>query len=877
MSESKTSSTPKESNNVMHDKSGVTKYSLDNGLTVILQENHSSPVVAVNVWVKVGSACEEEGEYGLAHVHEHMLFKGTEKRSVGEIARVIESSGGDINAFTSFDETVYYVVIASRYLDTALDVLADAMQNSAFDPEELEKELEVVLEEIRRGQDSPSRNISEKMFSTLFTEHPYGRPVIGSTESVKSFTREKILNFYNKWYKPNNMVLVLVGDFNTQEVKPKINEAFGALKEGELPACDIKAEPPQTETRPFVIDKSLQEGYFSVAFHTPNAKHEDTPTLDIISGILGGGESSRLYRSIKEDKALVNNIYAYSFTPKHEGVFAVGGSIAPDKSTEALKEILAEINRLKNEPVSREELRRAKINIESDAVYTKETMQGQAQKLGFYEVEADDYRYEEDYLRAISDVTTEDIQRVANKYFNTPNMSTGFLHPSESVSISETEILDIAKASSNEGSTAKAKVKSDDQKEEVSKFVLDNGITLLVKENHSVPLFAARAAFLGGIRFEQEKNNGVSNYVSRMLTRGTKSRSTEEIAKEIESLAGSINGFSGRNSFGVTVEALSRNFDNAMELFADVLLHPSFNDQEIERARREILAEINRQGDNLLKTAVNLFLSTLYSEHPYKFPVLGTKETVDGIKQGDLVEFYQNYARPENMVITVVGDVDTDQVLLDVKEKFGSMTKGSSVVPEIKPEPPVAEVREKTEHKAEKSQTHIIMGFQGPGIKDPDHYSFEVLNTILSGQGGRLFLELRDKKSLAYTVTSFYTPGLEPGFFGVYIGTAPQKETEAVGGIKEQLELLLSDGVTEQEIDRAKNYLVGNFEIGLQQNSSQAAKIAFDELYEIGWEEYHRYPERINSVNAEDVLNAAKKYIDLDKYTLVVVKPEDPA
>ncbi len=317
---------------------GVTKYELDNGLTVILEENHASTVVSVNVWVKTGSACEAEGEYGLAHVHEHMLFKGTEKRDVGEIARVIESSGGDINAFTSFDETVYYVVIASRFLDTALDVLSDAMQNSTFDPGELDKELEVVVEEIRRGQDSPGRNISEKMFGTAFTEHPYGRPVIGSIESVRSFTREGILEFYKKWYSPENIVLVIVGDFNTADVEGKIEETFGKLDRKEVAECVIRNEPAQKEMRAFLMDKPLQEGYFSFAYHIPNASNEDTPVMDVLSNILGGGESSRLYRNVKEEKGIVNNIYAYSFTPKYEGILAVGGGLDPAKTKEALQE-----------------------------------------------------------------------------------------------------------------------------------------------------------------------------------------------------------------------------------------------------------------------------------------------------------------------------------------------------------------------------------------------------------------------------------------------------------------------------------------------------------------------------------------------------------
>ncbi len=892
---------------------GVTKYELENGLTVILEENHSSPVVAVNVWVKTGSACENEGEYGLAHVHEHMLFKGTEKRAVGEIARVIEGSGGDINAFTSFDETVYYVVIASRFQDTALDILSDAMQNSTFDPEELNKELEVVVEEIRRGQDSPGRNLSEQLFSTMFQEHPYGRPVIGSIESVKSFTRKGITDFYHKWYSPQNMALVIVGDFDPETIEPKIEETFGKLKRWDIPKCDIAPEPAQKEMRAFVLDKPVQEGYFSLAYHVPNARGEDVPALDVLANILGGGESSRLYREIKEEKGLTNSIYAYAFTPKREGIFAVGGTLDPAEAKEALSEIIEQIARMKHEPVSDLDLSKAKVNIESDAIYTKETMQGQAQKLGYYEVEAGDFRYEDEYLDKVRQVTAEDVMAVANKYLNNTNLTAGFLLPTGQATITEEEIKSIAGEAdgraavekvNEEGNTGTADGEEELIEEEfavhgsgavpasasaalsatpgpgatadseVKEYVLDNGVRVLIKHNTGVPLFAARAAFLGGLRYEDAKTQGMSNFASRMLTRGTDTRSAARIAQEIDSIAGDLEGFSGRNSFGVTVEGLSQNFPQAMDLFADVLLHPSFNQQEVERARREILAEINREGDNLVKTTINLFLNTLYSEHPYKFNPLGTVDTVTSFNGKSIQAFYKKYATPENLVITIVGDVNEDEALAVVKEKFGAMKKGTETAPEV-PAPTAPEkITELVETKPDKAQTHIIMGFLAPSLSDKDTYAFEVLNTVLSGQGGRLFLELRDKKSLAYTVTSFYTPGIEPGFFGVYIGTAPQKEAEAVSAIKEQLGLVLENGITDDELKRAQNYLVGSFEIGLQQNASQAAKITFDELYGLGWDEYKKYPEEIYAVTKEDVLTAARKYINLDKYTLVIVKPD---
>ncbi|NIP30044.1 MAG: hypothetical protein GTO02_07505 [Candidatus Dadabacteria bacterium] len=264
----------------------------------------------------------------------------------------------------------------------------------------------------------------------------------------------------------------------------------------------------------------------------------------------------------------------------------------------------------------------------------------------------------------------------------------------------------------------------------------------------------------------------------------------------------------------------------------------------------------------------------MFLKHPYRFNTLGNENNVAKFDNDALFDFYNEIIRPENMVISIVGDVDSKKILNLANEKFGTMKSGSFKKLKLENEPVATEIREKIQKEQDKAQMHIIIGFQAPNIYDEDKYAFEVMNSIMAGQGGRLFLELRDKQSLAYTVTSFHTPGLETGYFGVYIGTAPQKEQEAIEGIKNQLALLLKDGVSDDELNRAKSYIVGNFEIGLQKNSSQAAKIGFDELYDIGWDEYKSYPQKILDVTKDDVLKVARKYIDLDKYTIAIVKPE---
>ncbi len=848
----------------------TTKYSLENGMTVILERNASSPVVALNVWVKTGSACELEGEYGLAHVHEHMLFKGTERRKVGEVAAIVEAGGGDINAFTSFDETVYYIVSAKRFLPTALDLLSDVIENSTFDPVELKKELEVVTEEIRRGEDSPSRVLSQTLFSTAFRVHSYGRPVIGTKESVANFTREKILEFYRKWYSPDNMVLVVVGDFDPGEIKGRIERTFGKIASGKTPACELTPEPAQDGTRSFIVGRDVNTGYFLFSFHTPSTRHPDSPVLDVISEILGGGDSSRLYRKLKEERSTVNDIYAYSYGLKESGLFIVGGVVDPDKVERAAEEIIAEIALLRKHSVTKEELLRAKVNIERDFIQARETMQGQARKIGYFEVETGDYNYETRYLDIVRAVTPEDVARVSRNYFSQENLTAGALLPrekAEKVKAGFEESLDFIK---DKGKKDEMSVPVED----FEKHELSNGIRVLLKRNPSVPLFSAEAVFLGGLRYEDRETNGISNFMSGMLTRGTSTRSAEEIAAQVEGLGGNIGGFSGKNSVGVTVSALSRNFDEVMDIFSDVVLNPAFPVEEVERERKEILAALEKQKDNLTGKTVRNFLATLFDDHPYGMNVLGTEENVKVFVPRQLSEFYRKVVMPENMVVSVVGDIDTDRTLETLEKLFGSMRRGGFQSPSVSDVRSLSETRQNIEIEKDKEQTHIILGFHAPSMTSKDRYAFEVLNSILSGQGGRLFVELRDKKSLAYSVTSFYTPGIESGYFGVYIGTAPQKEQEALTSIKQQLELI-RNGVETEEVERAKNYIAGSYEIGLQKNSSQASTAAFNELYGMGVGEYKEYPEKIMAVAPDDVVRAAAKYINPEISAISVVRSEN--
>jgi len=850
------------------------KLTLDNGLTIILKESHSAPVVAFNMWVRVGSVDERAKEAGIAHVFEHMLFKGTKKRGVGEIAREIDEAGGYINAYTSLDMTVYHLVIASRYFDTGLDIIADALQNSSFDPQEFEKEKKVILEELKMGKDEPSTKAYEELLDTAYEKHPYKRPIIGYEETVKGLTRDDILHFYKQWYVPNNMVLVIVGDFQTDGVLPKIKSSFASFKSSHLPERDIIAEPVQKSFRSKISYDDIKEANLNFAFHIPELKHEDVPGLDLLAVILGQGESSRLYKKIKSDLNLVNSISAYSMTPKYPGLFLISASLEKEKIKEAIQAILKEIYLLKVKEVSLEELEKAKLNLESDFIYEKETVQGEARKLGYYETIADGLGFEEKYIAGVKKVTIKDIKRVAEKYFKNSNLTVTLLAPETGgKTISSDKIIAIVSNVDNEIQKIASEELVKTGEEEITKKILPNGMVLLIKEDHSIPIVAISAVFLGGTRFEPSEKSGISNFVSEMLIKGTKRRTAAEIALDMESIAGSLDSFSGRDSFGIKARLLSRYFGKGLDIIADILMNPSFEEIEFAKKKEDILLAIKNQEDELTHLAFNLFNKALYQNHPYSRDILGTKESIGNMKREDLVNFYKTFAVARNLVFAIVGDVQTQDISKKIEEAFKNLNQKEFFLPEIlKPLPP-GKMKIDTIYK-EKKQAHIILGFLGADNHDPDRYPLEVLNNILAGQGGRLFIELRDKQGLAYSVTAMNQSRMDRGFLAAYIATSPENIEKAIAGIKNEFLKITKEKVSAEELERAKKSLIGNYEISLQRRSNLASEIAFNERYGLGFQEYKRFAEKISAVTAQDVLIAAQKYINFDHAALAIVRPE---
>ncbi|HEY3359806.1 MAG TPA: pitrilysin family protein [Polyangia bacterium] len=866
------------------------KHTLPNGLTVILQENHASPVVAFQAWVGVGSADEAPDEAGVAHVFEHMLFKGTARRGVGQIAQEIESSGGEINAWTSFDETVYHVVLASRFFDTGLDIIADSLQHASLDASELKRELKVVLEEIKQGEDNPSRVATHALFGTAYTKHPYRRPVIGTARSVQQLTRERLLDFYARHYVANKITLVVVGDFDSRTAKKRVEGAFAGMKPrpGERAP---RAEPAQRRPRVAVHARDVREAQLAMAFHIPGIRHEDTGALDVASIILGQGDSSRLNLEVRRNRQLVTDVYAYSYTPRDTGLLAVGASIPPGSPgaiEEATRAILDEVYRLAHDEVSLEEVAKARTIIESEAVYQKETVQGMARKLGYFETVAGDAAYEDEYNRQVQDVTPAKLREAVRRYLVPENLTMIVVLPeADKVKAAraserlEGRLLDLASAASRSAAKRFAQTKKKGEaaaSDEPALAVLPSGVRLIVKRDTSVPVVSFRAVWLGGLRYEDARSNGINNLLSALVTRGTKTRSAEEIVREVEGMAGSIGGFSGRNSFGLRAEMLARHWERGLEILADCVMNPALSEEELEKERRQVLAEIQAQEDNLSQVAFHLFSQAFYQKHPYRFDLLGTPASVGGITRRRLVEYYRRHFTPDRMTLAIVGDVDPQRVSAKVRALFNGR---ASDTPPPPPEIPAEPARRSADGPQQvfkflnKQQAHIVIGFPGTTVSHPDRFALEVLATILSGQGGRLFVELRDRRALAYRISAFSLEGVDPGYFAVYIATSPQNLEAAVAGIRGELAKITDQRVTAGELERAKRYLVGAHEISLQRRAALGSSLAFHECYGLGFAEYRRYAPGILAVGAADVQRAARAHLDWSRAVIAVVKPEE--
>src|SRR6059058_5816545 len=834
--------------------SAAQKWILPNGLTIIVQEDHSAPVASVQAWCATGSIYEDQHlGAGLSHILEHMLFKGTKTRSTNEIAQKIQDVGGYINAYTSFDRTVFWIDVPKDGVATALDILADAMINSTLPPQEYQKEQEVIRREFAMGMDDPDRVAGLLLFATAYQQHPYRFPVIGEIEIYNQLTQEQVMQYYKTRYVPNNLTFVVVGDVDAEKVRQQLAELFKPYPEKSLKPVFIPAEPPQLGRREVHQEFATELTHLSLAWHIPEVTSPDVPALDLLSTILGEGRSSRLYRRVREEAGLAFSIAAFSYTPGDPGLFGIDATVDPKKREAAEQLALRIVDEAKSIGVTADELEKAKKITLSHHLGALMTMRGQASDIGSNWLLTHDLNFSRHYLDAVQKVTLDDIKRVAATYLTENNLSVVSLNPKGSL-------------------TGKAETAKPTAAGEIQKFELSNGLRLLVREDPRLPIVAMGAVFRGGLLAETPQTNGITRLMAKVLLKGTKTRTAEQIANQIEAVGGSISGEAGNNSFSVSVEVMKPDVKLGVDLLSDVLLNATFPEKAIAREKEVQIAAIQQEEEQLAAVARNIMRQALFAQHPYALRSNGSTDSVPRLTQKDLIDFRDRYVVGKNGVIFVFGDVKATAVKQLVEEALGKMKPGALALTDAKPSMPLGKP-ETVESRKDKAQGVLMVGFRGASLSSPDRYALELIDEASSDLGSRFFIRIREQMGLAYYVGAGQMQGLVPGLFAFYLGTDPQKNEPVKAALLDEIHKLANDGLTPQELERAKKKLIGQQEIANQSNDIFAYTTALDELYGLGFNHSQELISKVNGVTLGEIKRVAAKYFAKQPYVLAIVRP----
>ncbi len=832
------------------------KWVLPNGLTVIVQEDHSAPVASVQAWCATGSIDEDEHlGAGLSHILEHMLFKGTKTRSTNVIAQKIQDVGGYINAYTSFDRTVFWIDVPKDGVATALDVLADAMMNSTLPPKEYMKEQEVIRREFAMGLDDPDRVAGLLLFATAYQRHPYHFPVIGDIEIYNQLTQDQVMQYYKTRYVPNNLTFVVVGDVDIAKVRQQLTEFFKAYPEKSLKPIFIPEEPPQLGRREVHQEFATELTHLSLAWHIPEVTNPDVPALDLLSTVLGDGRSSRLYRRVREEAGLAYRISAFSYTPGDPGLFGIDATLDPKKREAAEQLVLHILDEVKQAGVTAEELIKAKKISLSHHLGALTTMRGQASDIGSNWLLTRNLNFSRDYLDAVQKVTLDDIKRVAAHYLTNENLTVISLNPKGSL---------LPKAGAAKPISAG----------EVQKFELSNGLRLLVREDARLPLVAVGAVFRSGLLAETPQTNGITRLMAKALLKGTTTRTAEQIANEIEAVGGSMSSEASNNTFNVSLEVTKPDVKLAVELLSDVLLNAIMPEKAIAREKEIQLAAIKQEEEQMTTVARNILRQALFTQHPYALRANGSVDSVQRLTQKDLLEFRDRYVVAKNGVIFVFGDVKAAEVKQLFEKALGGMRPGALALTDAHPAAPLGKT-ESVESRKDKAQGIIMVGYRGADIFSPDRYALQLIDEASSDLGSRFFIRIREQMGLAYYVGASQMEGLVPGLFAFYLGTDPQKVEPVKIALLDEIRKLATDGLTNEELARAKKKLIGQQEIANQSNDSFGYQCALDELYGLGFNYYKSLQHNVEAVSLDDIKRVAAKYFRDQPYVLATVRPPD--
>ncbi len=847
----------------------IRRETLPNGLRVVLVENHSKPLVAACIFVNGGSRTETPALSGLSHYYEHLIFRGGSlKQGELEFRKQMQRIGEETGGYTTNDYTCYGFTAPKENFDEALDRSVDAWMNLKLTQEKVNKEREVVMSEYKQGEDRPDYKVYYQIERLMFRDHPYKRDTIGLRDVIEHATLATFKTFYDERYVPNQMILTVVGDFDSGVVKAKLAKAYAGYKRGRDDFEQGLTEKPQTEFRMGVESMKTPSTWTYVGFHVPPYSDPDAPALTVLASLLGEGNSSRLYKALKERENLVTTVDAQLEVRKDPGMFFVSCELPPANEAKVFGLIRDELKRLATGTVSPAELERVKSGLENKYAFASERFFSHAERLCLFGIMSD-VSLEPLWPSLIGSVSAEDLQRVARKYLAADLASYSVIRPAGSTGPSESEITAML-APWREGWPTQTALASTAG---LQKEVLPNGLTLLLKEDHSTPVVAVTTVARGGQWIEPEGLAGVSNMAATLLRRGAGSMSARDISERADALGMTLEAEGTPDAAVVTWQAPSKNFAKAWDIFRDVVTQPTFPASEVAKVREDLMQQARSLGDRPFDYTNVQFQKALFTRSPYRNPVAGDTTTLAKIQLADIRHAYEAMFSGKNLVVAIVGDFDAKSTLESARRSLARLRPGIPVPMEAARDEPPQESRVVFVNKDQEQVTYNT-GWPACTMHDADYVPLKLAVNLI---GDRVFFKYVYEKGVAYRSWFYMSDRFGQMSAQNEMGVTPSNFPMVSAGVLEDVARVTGEGVAPADLQGIIQKTLSRYYLGAQDDASQAGRLCLYEASGLGYEYADRYPEMIRKVTAAELTAAARKYFAAGRYTRVAVGKEEAA
>ncbi len=861
----------------------TTKVILKNGLTVLVREENAIPLTSITALVKVGYFDEPDRVSGIAHVIEHMLFKGTSTRPVGQIAKETKGIGGQLNAYTYYDRTVYHTVVPAANASTAMEIQADALWNSIFDAVELEREIGVVLQENNRKLDNPPAVASERLYSTAFTQHRMRRWRIGSREGLRALGRDDVVGFHSRYYQPSNIVLAVVGQFEREAMLEDIIRHYGGQEDVAVERDPGPSEPRQTAFRYGWERGALEQTRVSLGYHVPDALSDDSYALEVMSAVLSAGRASRLNRFLRDERGLISRASSAFIGFRDLGYFEL--DLETDDPVRAEIAALAELENIKEFGITNEELERAKTLIVQQHFHRLETVGGIAAEISGNEA-LGDWKRGNTFIDRIKAVTLADIQRISTGYFTTANLGLfEYLPASITRSYSDDDFADNVLAlvsgavveRSVEELPVSARTSQPDVeliqdlvKPIVRRSIL-RGPDVYIVEDHRLPLVSFGIFYSGGRLYESATNAGITELTLRSALRGTRRYNSADVGRRLENAGARIQVVNEPDFFGYVLDGVSGQMGEALEILMEVLQEPTFPEEEVELARKLQRARIRTLREDTYRYPMQLFMSTVFAGHAYSRPGVGSEASLESLTREDLSAWYMQHQRPLIPSIVIVGDTRGTGLVASIAEALTNLDLHEEDI-SILPVPTFNPDAEELVEDAARAQTALAYGFLGTTNSHPDRFAMKVIANAVSGLGGRFFENIREEQGLAYTVRAAELSLARAGAFFTYTAFSPENEAKVRAALEQEITTLIDEGLTEEELQKSIEYSIGIHQIQLQTRLGRVLAFARAISSGAGAQSVLNFSDSIRNVSLNYVQSVAAKYLSPSTAKIAILR-----